>query len=62
MNDKTRMKLEDITVDLKNAWSAAFVLTEVLWLNAADAGTYAGAMSLLTDVISRVENNIDGLI
>ncbi len=62
MDDKTRMELEDITVDLRNAWSAEFVLTEALWLNAADAGTYTGAMSLLTDVISRIENNLDGLI
>ncbi len=62
MDDKTRMELKDITVDLRNAWSAAYVLTEALWRNAADAATYAGAMALLTDAISRVEDNIDGLI
>ncbi len=36
MDDKIRIELEDITHDLKNAWSAAFVITEVLYMNAAD--------------------------
>ncbi len=62
MDNKTRMELEDINVDLRNACSVAFVLTEALHLNGSDAATYAGAMSLLSDVIFRVEKNIDELI
>ncbi len=62
MDNKTRTELEDINSDLQNACSAAFVLTEALHLNGSDAATYAGAMSLLSDVIFRVENNIDALI
>ncbi len=62
MDDKTRIELEDINSSLKNACSVAFVLTEALNLNGSDAATYAGAMSILSDVIFRVEKNIDGLI
>ncbi len=62
MDDKTRIELEDINSGLKNACSVAFVLTEALHLNGSDAATYAGAMSLLSDVIFRVEKNIDDLI
>ncbi len=62
MDDKICMALEDINSDLQNACSAAFVLTEALNFSGADAGTFAGAMSLLSDVIFRVEKNIDGLI
>jgi len=62
MDDKTRIELADITVELKNAWSVAFALTEAMNYSGADAGTFAGAMSLLTDVISRVEENMDALI
>ncbi len=61
MDDKIRMELEDISSDVQNACSAAFVLTEALHLNGADAATYAGAMSLLSDVIFRVEKNIHEL-
>ncbi len=62
MDDKTRIELADINVELKNAWSAAFALTEALSYSGADAGAFAGAMSLLTDVISHVEENIATLI
>ncbi len=62
MDDKIRMELEDINSDLRNACSAAFVLTEALHLNGSDAGTFAGAMSMLSDVIFRVEKNITELI
>ncbi len=62
MDDKIRIKLEDINSDLQNACSVAFVLTEALHLNGSDAATYAGAMSLLSDVIFQVEKNIDELI
>ncbi len=62
MDDKIRMELEDINSDLQNACSAAFVLTEALHLNRSDAATYAGAMSLLSDVIFHVEKNIHELI
>ncbi len=62
MDDNTRTKLEDIKSDSKNACSVAFVLTEALHLNGSDAATYAGTMSLLSDVIFRIEKDIDGLI
>ncbi len=62
MDYKTRIQLEDINSDLQNACSVAFVLTEALHLNGSDAATYAGAMSLLSDVIVRGEKNIDELI
>jgi len=62
MDEKTRIELADINSGLRNAWSAAFALTEALNYSGADAGTFAGAMSLLTDVISHVEENIDALI
>ncbi len=62
MDDKTRMELEDINGDLQNACSVAFALTEVLHLNGSDAATFAGAMSLMSDVIFRVEKNIHKLI
>ncbi len=62
MDDKIRIELEDINSDLQNACSVAFVLTEALHFNGSDAAAYAGAMSLLSDVIFRVEKNIDGLI
>ncbi len=62
MDDKTRMALEDIDSDLQNACSASFVLTKALYLNGSDAATFAGAMSLLSDVIFRVEKNINKLI
>ncbi len=62
MDDKTCMALEDINSDLQSACSVAFVITEALHLNGSDAATYAGAMSLLSDVIFHVEKNIDELI
>ncbi len=62
MNGKIRIELEDINSDLRNAYSAAFVLTEALHLNGSDAATYAGAMAVLSDVIFRVEKSIDELI
>ncbi len=60
--DNICIQLENINSDIQNACSAAFVLTEALHLNGADAAAYAGAMSLLSDVIFRAEKNIDGLI
>ncbi len=62
MDDKICIKLEDINSDLQNACPAAFVLTEALHLNGSDAATYAGAMSLLSDVIFRVEKNTNELV
>ncbi len=62
MDEKIRIALEDINSDLQNACSVAFVLTEALHLNGSDAATYAGAMSILSDVIFRIEKNIDELI
>jgi len=62
MDAKIRMKLEAIDSDLQNACSVAFVLTEALHLSRYDAATYAGAMSLLSDVIFCVEKNINELI
>ncbi len=51
-----------ICLDLQNACSVAFVLTEALHLNGSDAATYAGAMSLLSDAVFQVEKNVDELI
>ncbi len=62
MDDKIRIELEDINSDLQNACSAALVLTEALHLNRSDPATYAGAMSILFDVIFRAEKSIDELI
>ncbi len=62
MDDKIRIELEDINSDLQNACSVAFVLTEALHLNGSDAATYAGAMSLLSDIIFHVKKDITELI
>jgi len=62
MDDKTRMKLEDINGELKTIYSAAQVLTLALDSIPSDAATFVGPAELLFKAIARFEKNITELI
>ncbi len=62
MDDKTRVKLEDINDELEKACSAALVLTLALDSISSDTEIFVGPAEFLFKAIERVEKRITDLI